>query len=161
MALTNYTTTDEVRSLLGVSPKEVKDAVITTNTNLLVVLEKLDEIDAGVREAYQLALDTDPPSSLQARFILLVQTFCAYTVALTMIPALPALAPKRITDGKSETERVDNPFTALEPGMRSNLEFVCKKLKTAYSNLTGNATTVAPPRIMASSSPLATDPITG
>lgn len=160
MAFADYTTPDEVRSLLGANPKELTDAIITTNTYLTTLLGKLDDLDPALVSAFMAAKDAEAPTAAQARFVLLVQTYCTYVVAIALVPSLPNLLAKRITDGKAETER-HNPYASLLPDLTVSLNWVRAKVQTALGAVTGTAPATRAWRTMVANVPLGTDPITG
>lgn len=160
MPFADYTNPQEVRSLLGASAKEVVDGAITTNTYLTMVLEKLDEIGPTVAATYLAARDAEPPTKVQARFVLLVQTFCAYVVAIGLVPAIPNLIAKRITDGKSEVER-NNPYASLMPDLLANLGWVRQRIVIALAEISGQPAPAAVTRRLAGGIPLGLDPVAG
>lgn len=160
MPFADYTSPQEVRSLLGASAKEVTDGVVTTNTYLTMMLEKLDEIDPTTSAVYLAARDAEPPTKAQARFVLLVQTFCAYVVAIGLVPAIPNLIAKRITDGKSEVER-NNPYASLMPELLANLSWIRQRVVLALAELNGQPAPTAVTRRLAGGIPLGLDPVAG
>lgn len=160
MPFADYTSPQEVRSLLGASPKEVVDEVVTTNTYLTMVLEKLDEIDPTLATTFLAARDAEPPTKAQARFVLLVQTFCAYVVAIGLVPAIPNLIAKRITDGKSEVER-NNPYASLMPELLANLSWIRNRVVLALAELNGQPAPATTVRRLAGGIPLGLDPVAG
>lgn len=160
MPFADYTSPQEVRSLLGASAKEVTDAVVTTNSYLTLMLEKLDEIDPTTSAVYLAARDAEPQTKVQARFVLLIQTFCAYVVAIGLVPAIPNLIVKRVTDGKSEVER-NNPYASLMPELLANLGWIKQRVVLALAELNGQPAPTTTVRRLAGGIGLGTDPITG
>lgn len=161
MALIDYTTPDSIRALLGVSAKELKDTVIDDDVYLIKVLEKLDSLAADFTTVYAAARDAEPRTSQQGRLVLLVQSFAAYTVALELVPAMPAFAPQTISDGKSEMSRVDNPYAALAPALIEARDYIQMRLKLAYTSVTGVGLGAAQLRRHVSVVSPGADPITG
>ena len=133
MAFTDYTTPDEVRAVLGISVKEVSDDKVASAVTLTTVLEALYRLAPTLQADFKISYAASPRSSAQARFVLLVETFCAYTVAIAMIPGLPLNAPQSISDGKTALSRVANPFEALLPHLNASLAYFKTNLMTAYS----------------------------
>lgn len=162
MALPDYTTADSVRAVLGISVKEASDAVIEDPVYLTGILEALYDLSTTLATDYRKARDASPRSDKQTRFVLLVQTFCAYTVALQLIPNLPLLAPQQITDGKTAVNRVANPYENLRPSIVASLAYFKLNMIEAYAaiNLT-IAVPVAKRRTMVAGVGLGTDPVTG
>jgi hypothetical protein len=161
MAFSDYTTPDSVRAVLGVSAKEAKDVLITDNVYLTHILERLDELGDTLATDYRTAAAAEPRSELQNRFVLAVQTLCAHEVALKIIPSLGALAPQRITDGQSEAQRVDNPYTQMAGPITDSLTLVRASVRRAYAKLTGANTPLSTQRTNVANSALGVDPITG
>lgn len=160
MPFVDYTTPAEVRSLLGAGSKEVTDDVISTNTNLTRILESLDALDPTAAAIYFAARDAEPPTTDQARYILLIQSFSSYVAAVNMVPALPNLIAKRITDGKSEIER-HNPYESLLPDLEKTLAWLRTRIQRQLRALNGQPEPGAAPRRMVANVPLGIDPITG
>lgn len=160
-ALTDYTACQEVRSALGASQKEVSDLVITSKIYLTKLLENLADIDPGLDAVFRTAKDAVAPSDDQSRLVRLVDSYSAYFVALQLVPVMPTLMPKRITDGKAEIERVDNPYAHLEAPLSGTLSYVRSKLVATYNRLGGSVTLTAPTRTNVAVAALGIDPVTG
>lgn len=161
MAFSDYTSPDSVRAALGVSAREAPDTVITDNIYLIELLEEMDSFGITFRADYLAARDAEPRSAAQNRLVLLAQAFGAYTIALKLIPILGALVPGRTADGKSEMERINNPYENMRAPIEANRNVYRTRLRAAYAGLTGTAVN-APglsPRISVVG--LGTDPITG
>lgn len=163
MALSDYTTPDEVRAVLGISAREVPDDKVASTVNLTTLLEALRKLSPTLSDDFKTAHDAAPRSALQTRFTLLVETFCAYTVAVAMVPSLPLSAPMIITDGKTALNRVSNPFEALLPSLNASLTYFKTNLMAAYAELfPGTISPLAPiKRTMVVDVGIAVDPVTG
>lgn len=162
MAFTDYTSPDEVRAVLGISAKEVSDDKIATTVNLTTLLEALYKLAPTLQADFATAYAAAPRSAAQARFVLLVETFCAYTVAVAMIPGLPLNAPQIITDGKTAMNRVANPFEALLPALHASLGYFKINLMTAYTAVNSAIPVVAAKaRVIVLGIATSIDPVTG
>jgi hypothetical protein len=162
MAFPDYTTANSVRAVLGISVKEASDAVIEDPVYLTGVLEVLYDLSTTLVIDYSGARDASPRTDKQTRFVLLVQTFCAYTVALQLIPNLPLLAPQIITDGKTAINRVANPYENLRPSIVASLAYFKLNLIEAYAAINSAIAVPTPKRrTMVAGVGLATDPVTG
>lgn len=162
MAFSDYTTADSVRAVLGISVKEASDAVVEDTVNLTNMLEALYSVSTTLAADFRKAAAAAPRSDKQTRFVLLVQTFCAYAVALQLIPSLPLLAPQQITDGKTAVNRVDNPYEHLKPSLQASLTYFKANMIEAYAAINSAVTVpTATKRTMVTSVGLGTDPITG
>lgn len=162
MALSDYTSPNSVRAVLGISAKEISDVVITDDVYLTNMLESLRAISTTLAADYLVAKALPTPTAAQARFSLLAGTFCAYAVAAQLVSTLPLAAPQLITDGKSQQGRIANPYSALLPSLLASLTYVQGNLVDAYSDV--NPAIVKPDkksRTMVTSVGLAVDPVTG
>lgn len=162
MAFTDYTFPDEVRGVLGISVKEVSDAKVSSTVNLTTLLEALDSLSLTLRADYFTASNASPRTPQQSRFVLLVQTFSAYTVAIAVVPSLALAAPQIITDGKTAVNRVANPFENLLPNLTTSLAYFKTTLMEAYAAINPSISPLAPVRrTNVIDTGLAVDPITG
>lgn len=162
MAFSEYTTADSVRAVLGISAKEASDAMIEDQVYLTGILEALRGLSTTLAADYRKAALVSPRSDKQTRLVLLVQTFCAYTVALQLIPNLPLSAPQQITDGKTAVNRVANPYEHLKPSLQASLAYFKGNMLEAYAEINSAITVpVATRRTMVVNVGLGTDPVTG
>lgn len=158
----DYTTADSVRAVLGISVKEASDAMVEDTVYLTGLLEALYALSTTLAADYKTARDASTRSAKQVRFVLLVQTFCSYTVALQLIPNLPLSAPQQITDGKTAMNRAANPYEHLKPQLATSLAYFKVNMIEAYAAVNSAITVpVATRRTMVVGSGLATDPVTG
>lgn len=159
---TDYTTADSVRAVLGISVKEVSDQKVTDTIYLTGLLEALHQLNPAISAAFLTARAVSQRSAKQTRFVLLVETYCAYVVAIQMIPNLPLSAPQVITDGKTAINRIANPYEHLLPDLTASLITFGQRLLNAYADLTPGYT--APTRVtrkMVTSTGTAFDNVTG
>lgn len=162
MAFEDYTNPDSIRAILGVNAKELKDIVVTDNVFYTAMLEALHDIDAVLAADYLVAKAAEPPSATQGRFVMLTDAYCAYFVAQLMIPKLPVIAPQLITDGRSQVQRVDNPFATLLPAINASLTVFKDRLIAVYKLInTGVVVPAARAHARIAAVSLGTDPVTG
>ena len=135
MAFSDYTTPDSVRSVLGISAKEISDAKIADTVYLTTMLEALYALAPTLSADFTTARSANPRTAHQTRFVLLVETFCSYTVAHALIPNLPMAAPQIITDGKTAINRVANPYEHLREPLQASLAYFKVNLMAAYSDV--------------------------
>lgn len=162
-AFTDYTTPNNVRAVLGISDKEAEDVVVTSNVYLTGMLEALRALSLTLAADYTtLKIQSGTRTAAETRFLLLAESFCSYTVAIQLIPALPLLAPQLITDGKSQQQRIANPYEQLKPSLSASLALFSFNLMDAYSTINpAIAKPVKTARTMVAAVGLAVDPITG
>lgn len=160
--MTDYTTAAEVRSVIGASDKDVRDQVIYSKARLTGLLEAMADLAPDLEAKYLELKAVTSPTEVQARFVRQAESFFTYTVALALIPIMPTLIPKRISDGKNEGERVENPFELVKPAVEETLAYIRTRLASSYQLLTGSAPVAAPARANnVSAVSLGTDPVLG
>lgn len=162
MALSDYITPDGVRTCLGVSTKELPDAVVMNDVFLTQVLTTLDEIDADFTATYQTSLHATTPTDDQVRFNLLTQTVCTYLVALQLSSASPMFAPQDIKSDKTEIARASDAYKHLAGPIAASLVTYKRNLRKAYGKV--NPAYVVPDpkaRTLVTASAIAVDPVTG
>lgn len=162
MAFSDYTSPTSVRAVLGISVKEVHDATVTDTVYLTTLLETLYGLSPTLSADFLLTSAEPTPSPAEQRFVRLVETFCAYTVAVALIPSLPLAAPQIITDGKASVNRIANPYENLLPALNASLAYIKNNLMAAYAEIYPGISPLAPVnRTMVVNVGLAVDPITG
>jgi hypothetical protein len=117
---------------------------------------------AATLEADYLAIAALPSkSTTQQKLYDVMQAFAPYAVSKSLLGSLSLFAPRRITDGRAEMERVVDPFQDARDGVDAGYNVLLDRLRAAYEAL-GNTVTVAT-RVFsyALAAPLGTDPVTG
>lgn len=170
MAISNYTTYDTIRALLGVNGRELKDATLALpiyETQFLLELSGVDGDAGEVMVQYDAAkaLITSEPagafSADQKRFYDLVNLLAAYSVARQLLGSDDNAIPLRITDGKAEVERrPDN--TRMREAVEGGWTRFMKRLRALLLVLVPTANVTLPAgRTFIASVGIATDPVTG
>lgn len=105
----DYTTHEEVRSLLGVGEKELANETIELEVYYTGLLEDLYEINPKALQTF-----ADLPDSgltpAQDRYKRLVRQFSSYSVAKQLGNSMPMFAPRSIGDGKANVARFIDPY---------------------------------------------------
>lgn len=163
MALTNYTTYDQVRALLGVHDKELTDQVLSLPMyNTLLEMELL-AVDADLITQYESARAAAIPSTLQRRFVDVVSLYATYVVGVQALVSAPYFAEKRMSDGNAEKERNDDPFAIVASNIANQMPTILARLRTLFLNLVGNEATAEvitrASRSLYRSTGLAVDPV--
>lgn len=166
--LTDYTSYDTVRALLGVGRFEVTDTTLGLaiyENQFLLDLEGLDGGVGAARTEYARIAAISPPStrtSTEARYFMLVGMFAGYAVAKELLTTAPMFAPKTISDGKADKTRFDDPFLAQREGVLSGYADLRSRIATMLLTLVpAAAVTAVPGRVFISSTGTAPDPVTG
>lgn len=163
MAITDFTTTNSVRAVLGVSHKEIQDVVLLNPIYDLQLTEALFQLNADMQSDFEtaFAIPEADRTSTQERFVGLVQLYAAYFVADLCLGAVEMFAPITIKDSKSELTRND-PYKTLRIDVPRSLAIIKISLMSVYALI--NPVALAPTavqRISVLASPLATNPVTG
>jgi hypothetical protein len=161
MQITDYTTTNEIRALLGVSTDELEDATILQPVYTTILSESLYDIDPGLDPTFQAAIVLEPPSAAQTRFMNVASTYACYIVAQALLGSAPVFAPKRIKDDQTETDRVLNPFAALQNSVQFGLGYLKPKVVLTYEAVTTVVLIPTPIKSPAMLAPIGYDPVTG
>jgi hypothetical protein len=166
--LTDYTSYDEIRAVLGVSNKDIKDETLALALYERLLLIDLDSLDstagAGIRSLYATVSGTPQGSRTadQQRYFELAQVYSAYSVSNTLLTSLPYFAVKRVTDGRAEAERIADPFADVKESVPLMLSTLRRRLLMAYTVLGGVVSSGATghTRVYFAATGLSKDPVT-
>lgn len=163
MALTDYTTYDEVRAALGVSDDEIEDATLALEMYSDSLILELEDIDLGVTGLFATvkALSEASRTDSQSRFFRYTRLFSTYAVGRQLASSLPLFGPKDQTADKTTVSRfADSPFRDVIKEVRAEYERYRKGLVTAYAAAMSSTATITDFNFFQVSSP-STDPVTG
>lgn len=157
---------ETIRAILGVSDDEVSDEVLNLPIYNLQAQEALTDVSETLQGSVQAAKGLTPPTPKSTRLVKLAETYQAYATAKMLLTALPMFAPKRITDGRAEQERVQDPFKDVKEGLGAaliDLRYKTKQAEAVFNAEQSGTTAPAATRTfytLVSSAGLATDPVT-
>jgi hypothetical protein len=163
MVLTEFTTYDEIRAALGVSVDEIEDATLGLDMYEFGLEAELSAIgDAlAVDFATVAAIDEGTRTTNETKFYQAVKLFAPYAVAKQMLPGLPLLAPKSITDGKASVTRDSSaPYKETIKSVTTAFAQYRQLLEDRYGVYVGNTATTSLRPFLSVISP-ASDPVTG
>lgn len=164
MALTDYTTYDEVRAVLGVAEDELENETLALPIYATVLEEDLGDLAPTLLTNYTVikALDPAQISPDQARFLRLVAVWAAYDVAMQCLGSISMFAPKTIESDKDKEERIQDPYAALRGTLPAAAATMAARILRLFFILfpTAPAVVLVTP-INVVNAGLATDPITG
>jgi hypothetical protein len=153
LAVTDYTSFDEVRAALGVSDEEVGDSTLS----LPMYGNHLEGEMQALADELQLAEDIpDTVSAIgsiapaartkaQKRVLSNVSLFATYAVARHLGTALAMMAPKTITDGKAGFTRFsDGPYKSVLLQVEGQYERARTALASALSTLNSTVASDTP-----------------
>jgi len=162
MALTEFTTPDSIRSVLGVSAKELEDTTLLQKRYETMLIEDVLALHAQMLEDFRTTFALPTKTDDEQRFLDLFEAFAAHQVAKQCLGSIEMFAPRRITDGKSELERSTDPYKRLRDDVAAVLNILRIRLREAYARINPDATPPAPAeRLAAIVSTPAFNPITG
>lgn len=151
MALSPFTSNDEVRGVLGVTDKELLDVTLDLGIYEINLRYVLNKVNAAVVAQFNTVNGTSEASrtTVQAAFWDAVKLFSPYVVAFQLMPGLPLMAPKNITDGKAAIGKFsESPFKAMTAAILVDHDRYQDHLLQMYADLVGSAVaTVAAPTL--------------
>jgi hypothetical protein len=156
----NYTTFDGIRSILGVSAKELKDETLALDIYSTGLEADLEDVNIGVPAAYLAALQAEPATDEEARFVRIAQTFAAYAVARNLTVSLSVFSPVKIEDGKAAMTRISDPHRETVAAIHREYDLWKRRLLAAYEAVVSSSSTPITAVYFGTIEP-AQDPITG
>jgi hypothetical protein len=163
MALTDYTSYDEVRAVLGVSVDEIDDVTLGLGVYSLNLLAELEDIADALPEDYAIVLAVDGGSRTekQRKLYNAVQLFAPYAAGKQLASSLPIFSPKAITDGKSGFTRYsDSPYKQSIAECLKQYSANRQRLIDAYASFKDTSAALSPRPYLTVSVPT-TNPVTG
>lgn len=135
MAVTDYTTSASVRAVLGVAEEELEDTTIEST----VFGTRLDEtfygMNASLPDDFLTIGALGAPSTLQIRFLNLVEAFAAYQVAGFLLGSVALFAPQEIEASRDRFARVADPYKDLRSDVSNTLAMLTRQLLAVYAQL--------------------------
>lgn len=162
LPLSAFTSAMEVRALLGVSSKELKDAQLELPIYRELLSLDFSDLDSSLESDAETFIGAPSKTPEQSKVVSLASVYAAYCVALHIFPTLEQLAPQKITDGKAEVQRQTQDLQVLKQGLEAGKQRIQTRLVEAYKLINVNATEttlIIPTFILGSLPP--SDPVTG
>jgi hypothetical protein len=162
--LTDFTSPETIRALLGVHELELEDAELLQPIHAFTVTEGLLDIGGAVQTQYAVIAALAPSSrtATQTRYYETVRFYSAALVAQAVLPALPMFAPQSLEDEKDKMKRFDGALDAIKDSLNATLTNLKAKIVALIAVLVPGAITVtAVKRSFVSATGIATDPVTG
>ena len=158
-ALTDFASYDEIRAVLGVSDEELEDGTLALPMYLKLLQMEFGDMEPTLEAQYLAAKGSASPTAEEQKLVDVVSVFSAYAISKHLLTSLPLFAPKRITDGRAETDRVTDPFEGVREGVNSTYQSLKARVLIALSNA-GTPTTAATQRTYFAAAGLAINPVT-
>ena len=92
--LTDYTTYNDIRAVLGVSEDDLTDATLALQTYDDYLTQELEDIDIDLPDTYATTLALSAPTSAETRFVKACSLFVIFFVAKTLIVVFFLFAAK-------------------------------------------------------------------
>ena len=164
MALTDFTSYNEVRSALGVNIDELQDSELSLELYELGLKVELKTLGASLISSYTTAKATPPGSRTEQEEDLFtaVRLFATYSVARQLTTSLPLFSPKEMGDNKALMVRYStDPYKEVIKGIKSKYEEYKEYLQTVFAAY--NSTTRAATRrtYLGIAQSTTVDPVTG
>ncbi len=162
MALTDYTTYDEVRAVLGVAEEELEDVTLALPIYETLLEEDLADLSPNMEANYTAVKGLPTPSPNETRFLRLISAWSAYRVAIHLLSPLAMFGPKVIESDKDKEERIQDPYAALREQVPVAANVLKGRILALYAILfPGESQPVPVDVISVVVVGLGTDPITG
>lgn len=163
MDISDYTSYDAIRSVLGVSDDELEDATLALPLYSNGLEDDLYSVSATLLSTYAtigaktVGTRTDKESSVYR----LTQLFATYSVAKQLCTSLPMFGPKSVTDGKAAMSRFSGtPYQDTAQGISEKYDLYLSRLTDALAALSSSVSTVTTPIYMLAATP-DYDPVVG
>ena len=162
MALTDYTTYDDIRAALGVSDEEIDDGVLALSLYEQNLVAELEDISLDIISDYKDAKADNARDEDTERFYQTTRLFSTYRVALHLTSSLPLFSPKDIADGKATMSRyADSPYKMVIEQVKQLADRYRKRLTSVYESYSAGTTTTSVARVYFGVAVSTTDPVTG
>ena len=132
-----YTTYDEVRAVLGVSDEELEDATLSLPFYAQQLELELESVYESLPSTYSTiqAMAPNIRTPQEQKLFDIVQVYSAYATGKILLVSAPRFAPRRISDGRAEVERVTDPFATLRDDLEQALISLRARLIKALAAL--------------------------
>ena len=158
--LLDYTSYDEIRAVLGVSDEELEDITLALPIYAQKLGFELEDISSTLESVYETSKTAPVPTTAQTKLLNSVQVFSAYTIAKHLLGSASLFAPRRVGDGRAETERVTDPFETLRDDVEAGYLSLKQRVSSALVGL-GEQVDAATSRVYSAAAGLPVDNVTG
>jgi hypothetical protein len=173
MQMTDYIpSTNDIRALLGVSVKELKDETILLPVYAVQLETQLESLYTGIPDVFEALKakkqlnetdpDNNPPlTKLERKIYGLTQVYSCYAAAMLLAPSLPIFGMRKIGDGKAEQERVQTAFDEIKGELLNAMTALGDELLEKLEEYGEEIPTTTPVFYQTAVAELGTDPVTG
>jgi hypothetical protein len=160
MPITDYVTYDEIRAVLGVSDEELEDLTLGLPIYEKILSFELGDISPNLESLYASISASSSPTATESKLLDVVSVFSAYAISKYLLTSIPLFAPKTITDGRAQTDRVTDPFSTVRDGVNFTYGTLKGRIQTLLLAIEGVSSQPAA-RVYSSSAGLYVNPVTG
>lgn len=160
MALTAYTTYDTVRAVVGLSPKELSDDVLSLPMYEQLLKEDLYSVASELNTTF-LALPGGMLSAYEQKLKDQVEVFAAYSVAEKLLSPAGIFCPQVINDGRASRDTGADPYANLRVDVPKMLAVLRTRITITLDLLAVTSTVSVRTYALTGSTGLASDPVTG
>jgi hypothetical protein len=164
VTLTDYTSYDSIRAVLGVPDDELEDETLALEVYSTYLLMELEGVNADLPSAYVTAatLSEGARSAAQQRLYLMTRLFSTYAVANQLGSSLPMFGPKSTSDGKTVVTRFqDDPYMSTLERVKQEYDRLKPVVASALAQVNPAAAVAAVSRSLFAVSTPTFDPVTG
>jgi len=162
MALTDYTSYDDIRAALGVDSEELPDAVLGTPLFSYSLRDAFNTLASDMLSVVDACIAASPRTSAEQDVVEKAWVFATYAVAVQCLDSLPIFSPKMMQEGKTAFMRYsDSPYKFTAEQVRVSYLRSRNALLTAYQAYKGNEAPSATPLPLCGISVPTSDPVTG
>lgn len=162
MALTDFTTYNDIRAALGVTDEEIGDDVLSLSLYEQNLIAELEDISLDIISDYKDAKSDSARDEDTERFYQTTRLYSTYRVALHLTSSLPLFSPKDIADGKATMSRyADSPYKMVIEQVKQLADRYRKRLTNVYESYSAGTTPTTTARVYFGVSVPSTDQVTG
>lgn len=160
--ISDYTTFNDIRAVLGVSEEEINDETLGLELHHTNLIEDLAEVSAFALPTWDALPAVDSRNAAQLRYGRLFSLYCSYAVAYRLLDSTEMFGYLKVADGRASTERANEAFKNLRLNVTAQLARVRALLLAALAQLEPLAPVpAAAATTWISSTGIAADPVTG
>ena len=160
MTLLDFMLYDEPRAVLGVAPEELEDATLELPIYAKQLSMELETLYPGLEQLYLETKALPSPSAQEQKLLNVVSVYASYAISQILLTSASLFAPKRITEGKAETDRIADPFQDVRDGVSLAVITLKIRVLAALAAMGQQVTVTTTTRTYFAAAPLSINPIT-
>lgn len=164
MALSEFTSYEDIRAALGVTSDELEDTTLSLRLYDFSLRADLNSIDPELIATFRIVESQSDPDEASISFSEMTHLFATYSVARHLLTSLPMFSFKEVTDGKASDVRFSqNPYEATIERVEASYQQYRPQLANLLAIVkNGTGATITPTlRTFLSVSSPSRDPVTG